>query len=128
MSSGALGPAEAGPDDAASTFAHVRVVERDALRTAAALDRVPRPRALHEDLPHRERRDGQEVRAAVEVTGALAGEPDERFVDQCGGLQRLTRPLAAHVAGGDASQLVVDERHQLGNGVGSHLLRAVLNK
>ena len=105
-----------------------RVVQRDALRTAAALDRIPRPRALHQNLAHRQRSDRQEVCAAVEVTGALAGEPDECFVDECGGLQCLTWPLSPDVAGGDPPQLVVDERHQLGNGVGSHLLQAVLNK
>ena len=67
------------------------VVERDALRRAAALGRAARPRALHEDLAHRERGDGEEVRAVGELARPLGGEPDERFVDERRGLQRLAR-------------------------------------
>jgi len=78
---------------------------------------VPRPCALDENLPHRERGDGEEVRAAVELADALGGEADEGLVDERGGLNGLPRPLAPHVAGRDAPQLVVDERHQIGDAI-----------
>ena len=44
--------------------------------------------------------------------GPLGGQADERFVDERSGLQRLARALAPDVACGDATQLVVDERHE----------------
>ena len=92
-SPGPFGPAEAG--------LHVRdvaVVERDPLRAAAALDGVARPGPLHEDLSHRQRGDGEKVRAAVELSRALAGEADEGLVDERSRLDGLARPLASHVA------------------------------
>src|SRR5205814_5207848 len=83
-----------------------------------------RTRALNENLPHRQRGNGEEMRAVREWPRLLGGQADKRFVDERGRLQGLPRPLASDVAGGDATKLVVDERHQ-GNGVGGHFSRTV---
>ena len=93
------------------------VVERDALRRAAALVGVARPRALHQDLPHRQRGDGEEVRAVLEL--ARRARPASRTkasLTSAVACSVWPGPLAADVAGRDAPQLVVDERHQLGSG------------
>src|SRR6185503_14710949 len=112
VAGGQFRPAEAG-----LYLRDVDVIERDPLRTAAALDGVARPCPLHEDLSHRQCGDGEKVRAAVELARALAGEAQEGLVDEGSGLDGLARPLASHVSCGNAPQLVVDERHELGNGV-----------
>jgi hypothetical protein len=39
-------------------------------------------------------------------------EAEERFVDERGGLQRVSGPLVRHVVDGDAVQLPVHERNQ----------------
>ncbi len=93
---------------------HAGVVERHARRRTAALERPPGARALDEDLPHRQRGDGEEVRASIEVPRALGRHAHERFVHESRGLKGLPGTLASDVAGGDAPQLVVDERHQFG--------------
>jgi hypothetical protein len=54
------------------------------------------------------------VGAVLKLARPFGGEPHERFVDERRRLQGLPRALAAHVAGGDAAQLVIDERHQVG--------------
>ena len=59
-----------------------RLVERQALGRAAALGREPRARALDEDLAHRQRGDGQEVRAVGELARTLGGEPEVGLVDE----------------------------------------------
>ena len=86
-------------------------------RIAAALGGVPRARALHQNLPHRERRDGEEVRAVLPVVRVLGDQPDVGFVDERRRLQRLPGLLAAEVRRGQPAQLVVDERHQLRDGL-----------
>ena len=48
------------------------VVQRDLLGAPPRLAAPPGPGALHEDLPHRERGDGEEVRAVLELAGRSA--------------------------------------------------------
>ena len=40
-------------------------------------------------------------------------QPEVGLVDQRGGLKRVIGPLAAHVTGGQATELLMDERKQL---------------
>ena len=51
--------------------------------------------------------------------GRSAASRTNASLTSAGGLQRLAGPLAADVAGRDAPQLVVDERHQVGEAWGS---------
>ena len=83
------------------------------MRRAAAFRGVPRAGALHEDLSHRQRGDGQEVRLVGELARPFGGESNVGFVDERRGLQRLAWALAADVSRRDAAQLVIDERHQV---------------
>jgi hypothetical protein len=55
--------------------------------------------------------------AVLEAARFLVDKPDERLVDERGRLERLPRTLPANVARGKTAQLVVDERHQLGDGL-----------
>ena len=70
-------------------------VERDAVPRAAALLRVARARPLDQDLAHRVRRDGAEVRAVLPAAGLVLQEAQVGFVDERRRLQRLAGPLAA---------------------------------
>ena len=49
-------------------------------------------------------------------------QPEVRLVDQGGGLEGLAGLLRGHPRGGELAQLVVDEREQLGGGLGVALL------
>src|SRR5437762_10663204 len=51
--------------------------------------------------------------AAIGPRRAGVGQPEVGLVHERGGLQRLARPLAPHVGGGHAPQLVVDERSDI---------------
>jgi hypothetical protein len=105
--------AELGRVDEAGTRRRRQVlVEGHALGRPAALDGPARTGALHEDLPHRQRGNGHEVGAVLEVSRALRGRADERLVDERRGLQRLPGTFASDVSGGNPPQLVVHERHQ----------------
>ena len=95
---------------------HHPLVERDPLPAAAALGGVAGAGALHQDLAHRQRGNGDEVGAVLELARPLGRQLEEGFVDERRGLESLAGPLAADVARGDAAQLVVDERQQRGLG------------
>jgi len=70
-------------------------------------------RVVDQDAPHHLRGDAEELRAALPGDAILPDQPEVRFVDQCGGLQRVVRPLAAEVRHGAPSQFPVDEREQI---------------
>lgn len=59
--------------------------------------------------------------AALPLHLALVHQADERLVDERGGLQGVVGALAAHVVGGQAAQVVVEEDDQplRGGGVAS---------
>jgi hypothetical protein len=69
---------------------------------------------VDEDAAHDLRGDGVEVRAALPpgLRAVLPGEPQVRLVDERRRLERVARPLAAHLPARDAAQLGVDERGQ----------------
>src|SRR5712691_8468949 len=92
-----------------------RLVEGDTCRRPSAFRRVPGACALYEDLAHGEGGNGHEMRTVLESPRALPDQPDERFVHERRGLQGLAGPLAVDVAGRQAAELFVDERHQLGD-------------
>ena len=73
---------------------------------------APRARALDENLPHRSRGDADEVPLVV-PRRAGARQPQIRLVHERGRLQRLPRPLAPHVGGREAAQLVIDPRREV---------------
>ena len=71
---------------------------------------------VDEDAPHVARGHGEEVDAVL-VGGVLAaGETQERLGDQLGRAKRMVGPFAAHVGGGEAAELVVDDRREAAEG------------
>jgi serine/threonine protein kinase len=51
---------------------------------------------------------------SIQIADALfAHQPQVGLMNQCRRLQRMIRPLAAHIGLGDAAQLLIDERKQL---------------
>src|SRR6185436_8296389 len=70
------------------------------------------PRPLDQDLPHRVRRDGAEVRPVLPALGPILQQLQIRFVHQRRRLQRLARALTFEIVRGEPAQLGVDHRHQ----------------
>ena len=71
-----------------SSAAIVLVVERDALQPALPFLREPRLRAIDEHVPHRHRRQREEMRAVAPRDARLIDELEVRFVDEPGRGQR----------------------------------------
>lgn len=88
------------------------LVERDALEVTAPFDATAGARVVDQDAPHHPARDGEEVRPVLPLAAGLVDQPDERLVDERGGLQGVRRVLAAHALAGDAPQVVVKRREQ----------------
>src|SRR5262245_37797554 len=99
------------------------VRERLALGAAAPLLGVLPPRVLNEDTAHRLGGGGEEVLAVgVPPRHGLPDEAQVRLVDQRGRLEGVARLLAGQLRGGEAPQLVVDQRQQLAGGLRVALL------
>ena len=95
-----------------SSTARSRVVERDALPHAAALERDALPRAIDEHVPHRQRRDGEEVRAIAPVGPRLVDELEVGLVDERRRRERAGRAARGEPAVRDGAQLLVGERDE----------------
>ena len=76
-----------------------------------------RARGIDQDAPHQLRRDGEKVRAALPPHTAGIDQAEVGLVDQRRGLELVAGPLAGHVAMRQLMQFVLDERHQLRQGV-----------
>ena len=70
-------------------------------------------RVVDQDAPHHLRGDAEELRATLPGDAILSCQPEVRFVDQCGGLQRVIRPFAAKIRPRSPSQFPVDQREQV---------------
>ena len=77
-----------------------------------ALLRVARPGVLDQHAAHHPRRHAEQVGTVLPVD-LLAGETQQRLVDQRGRLQGVIGALAAQLDPGQPPQLVVDGREQL---------------
>jgi hypothetical protein len=54
---------------------------------------------VHEDVPHRARRDAEEVSAILPANSLLVDKANESLIDEGGGLQRrVSRPAIQIVA------------------------------
>src|SRR5205814_7886409 len=83
---------------------------------AAALAGAPVTRMVDEDAPHDLRRPGEELGTRVELHAALLDQPHERLVDERGAAQRVAVALVPQVAPREVPQLLVHQRHQVGEG------------
>jgi hypothetical protein len=74
--------------------------------------------SVNEDVPHRLRGSGKEVRAAIPFLDLTAGEPKPGFMHQSRGLKGLTRCSLGHFRGSEFSQFSVDQWKQFLGGLG----------
>ena len=65
------------------------------------------------NAPHETRGQGQKVRAILPANATKIDQSNEGFVDEGGGLQRVIVTLATHLETGEATEFLVDDRHQL---------------
>jgi len=89
-----------------------RAAAARALAMAAALGRMTRPRAFHQDLPHGVGGNREEMCAVVRGQVAAGRQAQPGFMDQPGRVEGLPGTFAPHLASRDAAQLVVDQRQQ----------------
>ena len=91
----------------------IRVAERNFLYVAAAFAGGMLARVVHENAPHHDRCETDELRAVPPVHLPLVDQPKVRLVDERGRLERVIVPLAKQIRGGEPAQLVVHERQYL---------------
>jgi hypothetical protein len=89
-----------------------RCPERNLLQVAVAFARGTVAR-VHENPPHHDRREADELCAILPVHLPLVDQPEVRLVDERGGLERVVAPLAEQIQGGQPAQLVVHEQQHL---------------
>ena len=89
-------------------------VERNAARPTAALLPLLLPGVINQDSADRLGADGEEMRAALPINAGLIDQLEIRLVDQCGGLQRMIRPLAPKMPRGKGTEFIINKRHELG--------------
>ena len=87
-------------------------LERDAVACASTLLRVAGAGSLDENLAHRVRRDGAEMRAVLPPPGLVLQETQVRLMDERRRLQRLAGPLATEITRRKAPELLVHDRQQ----------------
>ena len=88
------------------------IVEFGSLRGIGTLDGSALARVIDENAPHHLCGNRIEMPAVLPHNAVLAGESHERFVYECGGLQRVIRAFVAQIAGGAVSELMIDERDE----------------
>jgi hypothetical protein len=91
--------------------------QRHALQSPAALLGEPFPGVIDEDSPHHPGGHAEEVRPVAPLSLSLVNEPHVRFVDERRRLQRMTGWFSLHVAGRQATQVPVNERQQVLEGL-----------
>ena len=80
---------------------------------SATLGRADRAGVVDQYLPHHARHEREEVSPVGKLWLAVFEQLDERFVDERGRLERMTRRLPPHERPRDSVQLAIDERQQL---------------
>ena len=86
---------------------------------------------VEQDAAHRLGRRGEEVAAALPlrldsaIVARAADQAKIRLVDERGGVESLSRPFVGQPGSRQAAQLLVNERQQLGSGLGIAMLDGV---
>ena len=89
----------------------VQSVQSDALAIAAVLGPAFAAGVVDEDATHRLGGSGEEMAATVPVLVRIVADQTQiGFVDQSGGVERLSRLLVGEFLGGQKTQFVVDQR------------------
>jgi hypothetical protein len=83
------------------------------LLAAAVFGAALAPGAVHQDVPHRFGRRGEEVASSVPLLPFRADQPQPGFMDERGRLERVPGGLLGHFRTGQSSQLFIDQRQQI---------------
>src|SRR5262249_32740181 len=81
----------------------------EAVRRRSSLGGLPAAGVVHEDPPHRLRRDPEEVSPVLPVDAPLIDETEVGLVHEGGRLERVIGSLGPEVGGGEPPQLPVNE-------------------
>ena len=87
--------------------------ERNVLPAGAAFLGGMRPRVIDEDPAHDLRGNAKKVRPIAPPYFTLIDQAQVGFVDERGGLQRVSNRLVSKIARGEAAEFAVHERQQL---------------
>lgn len=90
----------------------VDVAEADAVPGGAVPGPGRGPRLVDEKPPHRGGSGGEEMGPPVPLLPGPVDQPEERLVDERGGLENSSRLPAPEEPPGDPLHLVVDQRHE----------------
>lgn len=85
------------------------ILERDGIGVAAALGGIAAARVIDQYPAHVLRGDGNQMGTAFPFAAALR-QTHKCFVDQRGGLQRVSAPLIQHIVRREAMEFVHDQR------------------
>ena len=90
------------------------VFQRDGgvLRAAAAFYGTCGARVIHQNVAHHIRRDGEKVRPVLPTNAVHLNQPEEHFVNQGCGLQRVAYALLVHVDARHPAQFHIHLRRQ----------------
>lgn len=88
------------------------MIQREIIKTSAALPTSLPARVVDKDAAHDARRDGEEVRAILPRYVLGIDEPEIGLVHERGGLKTMPGPLAGHAAPRDLMEFLMDERDQ----------------
>ena len=95
-----------------------RVIQRHSRYAAAPFLAALRARRIDQDPSHRPRRHRKEVGAVLPADLIDLDQAQVGFVHERRRLQRVPRPLPAHVMQREPAQLLVDQRDQPVEGIG----------
>ena len=79
---------------------------------AVPLLRLLRDGVVHQDPPHRLRRNGEEMGAVLPAQPIQPEQLNVSLVHQAGRVQRVVPPLPAALSPGDALELLIEDRKQ----------------
>jgi len=101
-------------------------VKGDGAAVSSALESGTTTDMIREDAAHGDRGEGTEVGLVIEQPFAVGGDANERLMNKHSRLNADRPPVAEH-AGGDAAELVVDDREKLIDclAITEHIIRAL---
>jgi hypothetical protein len=103
------------------------VLDVHALPFASVTEPALAAGAVNENAAHRFRGGGEEVGAVLPIRLRIAPKPEPGFMNERGGLKRLSGRFLRHFHGSDAAQFIIDEWEQFSDSQGIAVLRAFKN-
>jgi hypothetical protein len=88
------------------------IVKRDPHSIAAAFLAVASAGGIDQNPPHKLRRDGKKMGAALPIDLIGVDQPKKCLINKCAGLERDTRPLSTHEISGNPPELAIHGRNE----------------